>query len=347
MTTDKNLSDRWKKLFEDLDVVVDDDDDDDDDEFTQSTTPSSSNKPEYYSPIVDKTKPNTSPSSNPITNTHGLENISPASPNKNPLPTHTSSPSSSFSDIVPSKGDAVQPTIISHEYDLPSRTDLVSLQTNIILEHLKDMISLSDGNTDSVRIDTVVHPSEKWILYAYASQHAEMDTVVKRLHSLVKLTIESERIYHEVSVDSIKKLIENMHAVDFKRQESWLFFITILEKMLKKELDRVCNMFKKRIETLCRSLVVKGCIKMENPYESELNDFTEYCLKDHSVDKSFERMKQQAFQVFNNNTKVNIKSENDINRAADQVLGKLILSVNINVSADTRAEQTRTFMSQF
>ncbi|CAF4618606.1 unnamed protein product, partial [Rotaria magnacalcarata] len=80
---------------------------------------------------------------------------------------------------------------MEHPYDLPTRTDLVSVQTISVEHHLKTNIPIPcDGNNDFVDISTVIDPNPQWILSGYADQHREMKAIVQRLHQLVNETNE-------------------------------------------------------------------------------------------------------------------------------------------------------------
>ncbi|CAF3381953.1 unnamed protein product [Rotaria socialis] len=215
--------------------------------------------------------------------------------------------------------------IFVRTYNLPSRSDLVSLQTITILEHLKATVFVNGGNNNLVQINTRVNPSPQLILHGYVDQHLQMDEIVKRFHRLVKFVVELQTEYKKAMLNSIQALVDRMNKVrvEGKMKRIWNTFIAYVKDLLKEEADKLYTLYKDHIETLCRSLVVTGCIKMNVSYETELNDFNDSFTNKHSIDNSYEDIKQQAFKVFNADMKGKWKPE-DVpdDKIASKVLGK-------------------------
>ncbi|CAF1258217.1 unnamed protein product, partial [Didymodactylos carnosus] len=224
--------------------------------------------------------------------------------------------------------------IFARTYNLPSRSDLVSLQTITILEHLKTTVSVHGGDNNLVHIDTILNPSPQWILHGYVNQHLEMDEIVKRFHKLVKFAIELEAEYEEAMLHSIRGLIDRMNKVRVEGK-IWNTFISYVKDLLKEEADKLHTLHKDHIETLCRSLVVTGCIKMNVSYETKLNDFNDSFTREHSIDRSYEHIKRQAFKAFNADMKKKWKPEDvQDDKIANEVLDQHLEKLEIELSTD-------------
>ncbi|CAF4999182.1 unnamed protein product, partial [Rotaria magnacalcarata] len=220
---------------------------------------------------------------------------------------------------------------MEHPYDLPTRTDLVSVQTISVEHHLKTNIPIPcDGNNDFVHISTVIDPNPQWILSGYADQHREMKAIVQRLHQLVNETNEQEKRVERETINSANKLISKIWLAMKvgKNQKNGNRFIKCLNDLLNKQANHLLEDFKKSLHDKSRSLVEVGCIRMMVRYDDELKKLTESYLEKKVIEQSFEKMICAAYSEFNQMLKSEIlQQENgihgDVSKVLDHHLEKL------------------------
>ncbi|CAF3383941.1 unnamed protein product [Rotaria sp. Silwood2] len=221
--------------------------------------------------------------------------------------------------------------LMEHPYDLPTRMDLVSIQTISVEHHLKTNIPIPwDGNNDFVQISTVINPNPQWILRGYADQHREMEAIVQRLHQLVNETNEQEKRVERETINSINKLISKIWLTMKveKNQKNGTRFITCLNDLLNRQTNHLLEDFKKSLHDKSRSLVEVGCIRMMVRYDDELKKLTETFLEKKVIEQSFEKMTCAAYSEFNQMLKSEIlQQENgihgDVSKVLDHHLEKL------------------------
>ena len=310
MATYAEHEDPFTAFFEDLDVEVE-----------ETNTQVLLQPEQQVTPSVLRSRSNPSPSSKTTPPNR------PAQPQTQMLlPSVVTHPPALHGPLIKQRA---HPNIISCEYDLPSRTDLIPLQTtvNTVLDHLKAHGHVSDADNNLVYIEAVGHSSTKCLLHNYEAQHTEMNAIVQRLHELVKLTEEQEKVHSHATTNSVKIFAASVMTIKRRGNNRWDLFVSCLKDLLTIERDYVCENFKTVIENKCRSLVKDGCVRMISLYEKELKESTNNYLREFSIEKSFERIKLEAFRAFNIETKSLFKSENGADDGAFKILGKYFHSV--------------------
>lgn len=260
---------------------------------------------------------------------HDLDNNTSDPRSKICLPTPIDRVASSLPSHISSSAASTSNALFAHRYDLPTRMDIVSVQTTSVEDHLKTAISIPhDGNNDFVRISTVVNPNPQWILHAYANQHREMEAIVQRLHRLVNETDEQEKRVETEINDFVRKFTSRIwSAMKMENnKKNGLLFIRCLNDLLNEEANKVLEDFKKSLCDKSRSLVEVACVRRRVQYDDQLNKLAETYLE-QKLEKSLEKMKCTAYAEFNKQLKSEIiQQEDGTDHDASTVLGKVLYS---------------------
>jgi hypothetical protein len=225
-------------------------------------------------------------------------------------------PSSSLirdnTDITVKEDGAIQTKTFSSEYDLPSRTDLVSVKPQDVCVHLNEI--RVDEPVDIVVIQNI---PPRWRLNGHKMHHGEMKNIVKRLHVLVHCTVHQQEIFaHDIEF-ATEKFLTNISKYRSMKTERGGAYLNVLQNLLQdnEELNRA-------VTYKCHSLVVKGGIKNKDNWHSELNQYAKDYFQEHPVEQTFQRMKIEAFRTFVKQWKQKWKPVKD-DPQVEKVLGKL------------------------
>ncbi|CAF3669936.1 unnamed protein product [Rotaria socialis] len=212
---------------------------------------------------------------------------------------------------------AIQTKTFSSEYDLPSRTDLVSAKPRDVYDHLNEI-----RGDEPIEIGVIQNTPPRWRLDGHKMHHGEMTNIVKRLNVLVHCTVHQQEIFaHDIEFATDKFLTNISKYRTTKTQRDEIYF-KILQKLLQDKENEAKEQFNRAVSYKCHSLVKKGGIKDEHDWYSQLNQYAKDYFQELSIERTFQPMKINAFRIFVKQWKEKWKPEKD-DAQVDKVLGKL------------------------
>ncbi|CAF1398862.1 unnamed protein product, partial [Didymodactylos carnosus] len=209
---------------------------------------------------------------------------------------------------------AIQAKAFSGEYDLPSRTDLVSVKPQDVYAHLNEI-----RGDEPIEIGVIQNTPPRWRLDGHKMHHGEMKNIVKRLHALVHCTVHQQEIFaHDIEF-ATDKFLTNISKCKSMKTERGDVYLKIVQKLLQDNEKEAKEQFNRAVSYKCHSLVVKGGIKNEDDWCNELNQYAKDYFQEHAVEQTFQHMKIDTFRIFIKQSKEKWKCEKN-DAQVDQVL---------------------------